>query len=679
MATAAQATAASGRSYEPVNLAGRYEILPGTPLPSLDGPGGAAFAVKALRDRKVEVFARVGTLGVPPRMDLLSGIRGIEHVALMRMIEWGMVDWPVDGMKRIVFILENPGGRRFMNSLGDTREQMTEEQITRAVIQPLASALRELSSRGIVHGDIRPTNIFLRDQGTSGIMLGECVSAVTSFGQSPLLLTTERAMAQPSGRGVGTTADDLYALGITILLLFMGRNPVRHLDDEAMLQAKIERGTYPALVGTSRISLALMEPLRGMLADDPKQRWTLNDLDLWLSGRRLSPRQPQVPRRASRPFELAGAQYWHARQLARAFARNTAAAVPLIESGDLDRWLRRSLGDEARAEAVATAVDTAGASGKGANFEDRLVARVCLALDPSGPIRYKQKAVMADGFGAALADAFVRNEGYQALGEAISAQLPSFWVNMQPEFKAEHVPLVQAFDGLRTQLERLGSGYGIERVLYELNPMMPCYSAMVRNHMVTSGNELLSALEEVAEQPGRPREPMDRHIAAFLIARYRKLDERLIVLTTPGGEDLRRISALLNVLADVQKRFGPVSLPGLCAWMVELMGPAIERFHSRSHREKLQNEAMRMAQEGNLAVLLKLIDDPAAIRKDEIEFTKARRQFQLAKREVDKLKIEISDREEIAETSGRQIAAVVSSIVATLAFAGIVLYRLVLR
>src|SRR3954466_10386985 len=356
-----------------------------------------------------------------------------------------------------------------------------------------------------------------------------------------------------------------------------------------------------------------------------------------------------------------------------------AAAVPLVENGELDRWLRRSLGDDVRAEAIASAVESAGVAGRGANFEDRLISRVCLALDPSGPIRYKQKAVMVDGFGAALADAFVRNEGYQALGEAISAQLPSFWVNMQPEFKAEHVPLVQAFDGLRTQLERLGSGYGIERVLYELNPMMPCYSAMIRNYMVTSGNELLSALEEVAGQPGRPREPMDRHIAAFLIARYRKLDERLIVLTTPGGEDLRRISALLNVLADVQKRFGPVSLPNLCAWMVELMGPAIERFHSRANREKLQSDAIKMAHEGNLAVLLKLIDDPAAIRKDEIEYAKAKRQFQLAAREIDKLKREISDRDEITETSGRQVAAVVSSVLATIVFVRIVVYRLVLR
>lgn len=682
MATAAQATAPgsgpAGHDVEPVSLAGRFEIQPGTPLPALDGPAGKAYAVRALRDRRMDVFAIVSTSGVPARMDLLSGIRGVEHVALMRMVEWGMVDWPLDGLKRIVFILENPGGRRLMNSLNDTREQMTEEQITRAVIQPLASALRELSSRGIVHGDIRPTNIFLRDQGTAGVMLGECVSAVTSFGQAPLFLTIERSMAQPSGRGVGTTADDLYALGVTVLLLFLGRNPVRHLDDEAMLQAKLDRGTYPALVGTARLSLNLMEPLRGLLADDPKMRWTLNDLDLWLSGRRLSPKQPQVPRKAARPFEFSGAAYWHCRGLARVFARNPAAAVPVIENGDLDRWLRRSLGDEARAEAVATAVDSAGAN-KGGNFEERLVARVCIALDPPAPIRYKQKAVMIDGFGTAMAEAFARNEGYQALGEAISAQLPMFWVSMQNEFKAEYVPLSQTFDALRTLLERLGSGYGIERVLYELNPMQPCFSPMVRNHMVTSANELLTALEEVAGQPGRPREPIDRHVAAFLIARYRKLDERLIALTTPSGETLRRISAMVNVLAEVQKRYGPASLPNLCGWMIDLIGPAIDRFHSRAHRAKLRGEAARAAAEGNLLGLLKLIDDPAAIRKDEIEFARARREFQIAGREVEKLKREIANRTEIAESSGRQAAAVVSSVFATVALVGIGVYMVMLR
>jgi hypothetical protein len=508
-------------------------------------------------------------------------------------------------------------------------------------------------------------------------MLGECVSAPTSYGQTILTLTIERAMAQPSGRGAGSTADDLYALGVTILTLFLGRNPAKQHDDEALLQAKIDRGTYPALVGGARISLNLMEPLRGLLADDPKLRWTLNDLDLWLSGRRLSPKQPQVPRRASRPLDFGNESISHPRGLARAFARTPAAAVPLIDSGELDRWLRRSLGDDDRAEAVANAQASMSASNRGANFEERLVSRVCMALDPAAPIRYKQKSVMVDGIGPALAEAFNRNEGYQALGEVISGQLPMFWVNMQTDTRAEHVPVIQAFDALRTLLERIGPGYGIERVLYEMNPLIPCLSPAIRNHMVTSAPELLNALDDIAGRPNRGREPIDRHIAAYLIARYRKLDERLIVLTAPGSEAVRRISAMLNVLADVQRRYGPSNLPKLCGWMVELIGPAIDRFRSRPHREKLRAEAERLAAEGNLSALLKLVDDPAAIRKDEVAFAAARRDYQIAAKEISRLKREIADRDEIAETSGRQTAAVISSVFATIALVGIVLYAMI--
>ena len=218
-----------------------------------------------------------------------------------------------------------------MNSLNDTREQMTEEQITRAVIQPLASALRELSSRGIVHGDIRPTNIFLRDQDQRHHAGG------VRF-RRHLLRAGAAAADGRAGDGAavgawgGTTADDLYALGVTILLLFMGRNPVRQLDDEAMLQAKIDRGTYPALVGTSRISLNLMEPLRGMLADDPKLRWSLNDLELWLSGRRLSPRRLRC--RARPPGLSTGGDSVLALPRAGAGLRLQSCRGSLVESGD---------------------------------------------------------------------------------------------------------------------------------------------------------------------------------------------------------------------------------------------------------------------------------------------------------------------------------------------------------
>jgi hypothetical protein len=124
------------------------------------------------------------------------------------------------------------------------------------------------------------------------------------------------------------------------------------MEDEQILQTKIERGSYPALVGQVRLPLAITEVVRGLLVDDSRQRWTVNDLDLWLSGRRLSPKQPQVARRAARPLEFQGQDLWFARTAARALGRNPAVSTPIIENGELDKWLRRSLGDDARADVV---------------------------------------------------------------------------------------------------------------------------------------------------------------------------------------------------------------------------------------------------------------------------------------------------------------------------------------
>lgn len=664
----AEATSAQ----EPVVLNNRVEILPGSPLPALNAPGGPAFLARGTRDRKAEFFAIVCTSGLPARTDMLTALRSVENQAMLRLIEWGVVDWPVDGTRRQALVFERPPGRRLMASLADAIEPMGEERIARHVIQPLAGVLKDLASRAIVHGDIRPTNLFLRDQATGGVMLGECISTLPSYAQPAIMLPIERAMAQPAGRGAGTTADDLYALGITALVLLLGRNPAKQQDDEALLQAKIEKGTYPALVGTMRISLSMMEVLRGLLSDDPKQRWTLNDLEMWVSGRRLSPKQPHVPRKGVRPFEFQGVACWHSRGLARALARAPGAAAQFVDSGELDRWLRRSLGDEARADAVQSAVSSATAAGKAGSFEDRLMGRVCLALDPPAPIRYKQRAVMVDAFGHAIAEAVALSQSPQALGEAIAAQLPIFWVNVQLEAKAEFVPLVQTFDLMRTYLERPGLGHGIERVLYELNQTVPCMSPLVRAHHATTPAELMLALDAAAARADRPREPLDRHVAAFLAARFRKLDDRLLSIAGSTGDQGRRVTAILNVMADVQRRFGPSTLPNLSAWMAELIEPALERFHSRPKREKVKAELAKAARSGDLGQLMRLVDDPDAVRKDEMGFLAARRDHDRASRDMERARREIENREDVAASLGRQVAAVASSVVATLSLIAVV-------
>lgn len=670
-------TAATGEEVlsgaDPIKLGERYEIMPGTPMPGLNAFGGNAYAARGLRDKRAEPFAIILNGITLPRFDIASTVSSLDNPVQMRLLDWGVIDWPQDRGRRYCLIVEKPAGRRLMNSISEPTEPMPEEMLTRQIVHPMVAALKEMSGRGIVHGAIRPTNMFFRDLASGGFMLGECISSPPGYGQPVLLETVERGLANAAGRGNGTIADDLYSLGVSLLLLLLGRNPVANLDDEQILQAKIERGSYPALVGQMRLPLGLNEVIRGLLVDDPKQRWSLQDLDLWVAGRRLSPKQPQVARRAARPLEFQGQDYWHCRTVARAFSKHVAAASAVIESGELDKWMRRSMSDDARADAVANAIQSA-STGKAGNLAERLVARVCMALDPTAPIRYRGKSMMPDGIGMMVADAFMRGESPQAAAEVLANQLPMFWVNVQPEFKPEYVPMVQNFDQIRMLLDRSAFGLGVERVLYEMNPTMHCMSLMTAKRLATNPGEVLRALDHLASGGERHKDPVDRHISAFFATRHKRTDEVLYTQLGSSIEPMRRVVAMLTILADVQSRSGVEGLPNLAVWVIALMDPAFRRFHSRPQQEAVRKQADAAAHNGRLQDLLKIVDDPDSLRRDKLEFEAAQIAYREADAEIHKLREAMSDRDTIIETSGRQAAAVISSLLSTVLVAGIILF-----
>lgn len=665
-------------AQEPLRLGDRFEILPSQPLASFDGAAGPAFAARSLRGRKIECYAILCGGSVPPRPEPLATMATLDNPGLVKMIDHGMVDWnpgPVQQAgptqshaRRLALVFERPMGRRLMTSLDAAFEPLSEDVIMRLVMQAIGPALKEMAGRGMTHGGIRPTNMILRDTTGGPALLGECCSTPPGYDQPMLFECIERAMAQPAGRGPGTVADDLYAFAVSLVILALGRNPVQDLDDEAVLAAKIERGSYAAIVGNLRIPQNLSEPVRGMMVDDPKQRWGITQLDLWLSGRRLSPKQTQLPKRAARPLDVGGQEVWNCRTLARAMTRNTTVATLQVESGDLDRWLRRGMSDDVMAEAVATAVEGASSGGgKSSSAAERMVTRVAIALDPVAPIRYKGKAVMPEGLGIALADAFLRKDNPQPLAEMVAWQMPGYWAGLQPDFRAELVPLVQTFETLRNLLEKTGTGFGIERVLYETNPHLHCLSPMVVEFRAVTPGDLLLALD-AAGGGGRDRgkEPMDRHISAFLISRHRRIEDALFAQLQIGVDPVRRITAILTMFSEIQTRFGLEPLPNLCKTLAGVMEPTFTRFYNRPQREAAREQVAKIAADGKLIDLLRVIDNPEALKKDAMGFAAARREHKKAVLEVDKLRASIADREEITETTGRQVAATLSSVIGTL-------------
>lgn len=166
----------------------------------------------------------------------------------------------------------------------------------------------------------------------------------------------ESALCTPEGRGSGHYSDDMFSLGVTLLFLMLGTNPVRGRSAEDVMRQRLEQGSYATLAGENRVPLSMIEPLRGLLHDDSRERWTLEQLDLWINGRRLTPLQPRMEKRAQRTFRVGNHEYATARGAAYGLMSNWDKALGIIKEGRLEVWLRRGLEDNERADHLSSVV-----------------------------------------------------------------------------------------------------------------------------------------------------------------------------------------------------------------------------------------------------------------------------------------------------------------------------------
>lgn len=650
-----------------------YELFCDRPLEALDAGSRRMFAARDAGGTPMVCLVSPWRSG--PRTDVLPLLMGLEVAGHLRPLAVGVVDWPPAGGERFVTICEPPVGPLLMRSMADSIPRMREEEVINRVFLPLIDALFGFAGRGAFHGAIRPTNIYLPGSGQGTAQLGECFTTLVSLDQPALFETIERGMAEPVGRGEGGVTEDLYALGVTMLILLLGHDPMAGMSEAEMLDRKIDKGTYPALLGNLRLSGQLVEPLRAMLSDDPKQRWSLDEISLWIGGRRLSPKQPAVQRRAMRPFRFAERDLWRPRSLARAFDGNAGEAIKAISSGDLDRWLRRSAGDNPAANRVADAIASVGTSSKSVAFEDRTVARVGIALDPQGPIRYKGRRLLPAGLGAAIGHDLATGKDAAAPAEMLASQMPMLWFNLQGDNAGDYLSLIKELDLARSILVQNRLGYGIERVAYELCPTLPCLSPMLAGHIVFKPGDLIRALEVVAGRPDRGEWPIDRHMAAFLAARDGSIKDASLSamgMDKPADKTL----GMLHALAGIQRRAGITSSPNLTRWFGGLLPQLVERFRSKERRRRVERMVKDAVSSGNLAALYRVVNDSTEMQQDQAEFSQAQARFHALNQEAQILISRIHHRQWLERTSGRETAATLAGVLSLAAMTLIVIGRL---
>jgi serine/threonine-protein kinase len=101
------------------------------------------------------------------------------------------------------------------------------------LLRQLLPALAVLHAKGLVHGDLNPSNLLRRDQDGLPVLID--FGLLQRQGEQPIAGATAGFAPQAQGRGEPAAAwMDLHGLGVTALVLLTGRRPEELLDDQAV-------------------------------------------------------------------------------------------------------------------------------------------------------------------------------------------------------------------------------------------------------------------------------------------------------------------------------------------------------------------------------------------------------------------------------------------------------------
>ena len=509
------------------------------------------------------------------------------------------------------------------------------------------------------HRAIRLTNLF-RCSGDRSLVLGECFGTPPGSHQPIVYEPIERALAHPMGRGEGSVSDDLYALGVTLLGLFRGQTPLSEYDDRQILEAKLAKGSFTILTGGHWMPQELAEAIRGLLRDDPAERWDLVQAEAWLTGRRRHPVVHQKEVRVELPFRFKGVMHYSPRTLAVALNENwKTGAVDVARSGKLQIWATRGLQDQPTAEALGEV----GQSKIGPRVvdDDLLLARTLIALDPRAPIRYAGFAVMPDGFAAAFALAGEDQLAARALVAIFQGQLPAYWGRMQKDRENSLPGSQDSIMNVGRYLSQTAAGFHLERCLYELNPLFPCRGALVADAFATDVQGALLALDAAGGKVAQG----DRHFLAFLAARLQVGADKSLAKISQASGPADQILAHLRLLAEAQERGGPAKLSTLCKVFVGHLSPVVLSYRNRPLRERVQQALERVAADGWLPRLLDVVDQSTQRRADGIGYRAACARHRSLKLAIQRLRNTEDRRLAVASKLGHRLAAYVSLLIST--------------
>ncbi|WP_232676776.1 protein kinase [Nocardioides sp. R-C-SC26] len=171
----------------------------------------------------------------------------------------------------------------------------------------VASALALAHDAGVVHRDVKPTNVLLEDADATtphaylcDFGLAHRIGQVPAGHQTAIVGTWSYLAPELDGGAAGTPASDVYALGCLLWACLSGAPPYRGTD--AQISEGHRTGRVPQLLGGDEFTARVNQVLQRSLAKDPAGRYP--DAGALLADLADAAAVPSAPAVANLPAEV---------------------------------------------------------------------------------------------------------------------------------------------------------------------------------------------------------------------------------------------------------------------------------------------------------------------------------------------------------------------------------------
>lgn len=182
----------------------------------------------------------------------------------------------------------------------EERAALSSRHISMVIVPSINEGLYELHQKGIVHCDIKPSNLFYAD-GENRLVIGDCgVSAYTNSNKK--LIDTIRGTPEYAPpvksllwSAVLSPAYDYGSFGLVLCKAILGYSLFQGMSVE-----QIARAWEDGIVLPNQISGRLGNLIRGLISKEEEERWGYEQVKRWCEGEFISVQNPAMMARKKR-------------------------------------------------------------------------------------------------------------------------------------------------------------------------------------------------------------------------------------------------------------------------------------------------------------------------------------------------------------------------------------------